>query len=205
MSGQTTSTNIPPPPPPANAAPPGVKLPTVLPLTTGTSTPGQSAYQAGINQSDTQNKLNQALSGGSSSSYTVPQFNMMYNSNMGPGQTPNNIIQSSVLNAGQTTANAQYDTCVGQTNCSGSLGVTGQAGQTGGFKNNVVHSGQINGWGCYSGGKNKRKSKRNYNSKKKVKSKSKGKSRKNVLKRRIVTYFKHRRSSNKKKRTSYKK
>ena len=98
------STVIPPPPAPTSAAPPGVVLPTVLPLTTGTSTPQQSAYQSGVNANNALAHRNKMLSGGSRrrkkggdtaspSSHTVPQFNMLYNPNMGPGQDPNNIIQ----------------------------------------------------------------------------------------------------------------
>lgn len=58
------STAIPPPPEPSAPTPPGVVLPTVLPYTTGTSTPMQSSYQAGINASNLQNNRNNALSGG---------------------------------------------------------------------------------------------------------------------------------------------
>ena len=168
------STAIPPPPAPTNPTPPGVVLPTVLPYTTGTSTPMQSSYQAGINASNLQNNRNNALSGGrkkrysrgGATSYTVPQFNMLYNPSNGPGQSPNEIIQSSVGTMGQNTANAQYDTCVGQpAGCQGQLGGT-----------RVCHSGQTNCWGCYSGGRKTR-----YKKKKKVSSKYK--KRKNTKKR----------------------
>lgn len=158
----------PPPPTPSNPAPPGVVLPTVLPLTTNTSTPQQSAYQAGINASNTLSQRNNLLSAGgkrrkkggaaaattNASTYLVPQFNMLYNPNMGSSQTPNNIIQSSLGTMGQNTANSQYDTCVGQP-----AGCTGQLGGT-----KVCNSNDANCWGCYSGGRRKR---RNRSSKKK--------------------------------------
>jgi len=151
----TSSTNsaiIPPPPGPTSPPPPGVVLPTVLPYTTGTSSPMQSSYQAGVNASSLQNERNNMLSGGriykknkrgGTTSYTVPQFNMLYNPSTGPGQTPNQIIQSSVGTIGQNTANAQYDSCIGQP--------AGCQGQLGGTK--VCLSSQTNCWGCYSGGK----------------------------------------------------
>ena len=151
----SNSQSVPPPPPPANPAPPGITLPTVKPLTVGTSTPGQSAYQAGINSAVQQNGMLQALSGGKKkflkggntpNSYYIPQLNMLYKPQNGPGQNPNDIIKSSVGTAGQTYANQVYDSCVGKTNC------TGQSGGT-----RVCSSGEINCWGCYSGGKKKRR------------------------------------------------
>ena len=106
----SNSQSVPPPPPPANPAPPGITLPTVKPLTVGTSTPGQSAYQAGINSAVQQNGMLQALSGGKKkflkggntpNSYYIPQLNMLYKPQNGPGQNPNDIIKSSVGTAGQ--------------------------------------------------------------------------------------------------------
>ena len=152
MSNNSNSQVVPPPPPPANSAPPGIILPTVQALTVGTSTPGQSAYQAGVNSSVRQNNMINSLSGGkkrylkggSYNNYYVPQFNMLYNSQNGPGQNPNDVIKHSVGTAGQTYANQVYDGCVGKTNC---------AGQSGGTR--VCNSGQVNCWGCYSGGKKK--------------------------------------------------
>jgi hypothetical protein len=165
---------IPPPPTATSAVPPGVVLPTVLPLTTATSTPQQSAYQAGINANNILSERNYMLSAGSRrkkkggatastttsstaassaaspSSYTVPQFNMLYNPNMGTGQSPNNIIQSSLGTMGQNTANSQYDSCVGQpAGCSGQLGGT-----------KVCTSSNVNCWGCYSGGRKSRRKKK---------------------------------------------
>jgi hypothetical protein len=166
----SNSKPVPPPPPTPAATPPGVKLPTVQPLNVGTSSPAQSAYQSGVNSSAKQNNMINSLSGGkkrylnggttsSSSSYSVPQFNMQYTPQNGPGQNPNDVIKSSVGTSGQTHANSVYDSCIGKTNCSG---------QTGGTK--VCNSGEVDCWGCYSGGKKKRKThnKRKTNKKRKT-------------------------------------
>lgn len=180
----------PPPPSATSPAPPGVVLPTVLPLTTNTSTPQQSAYQAGLNASNTLSERNYLLSAGSRrkkkggattassaaapSSYTVPQFNMLYNPNMGTGQSPNNIIQSSLGTMGQNTANSQYDSCVGQP-----AGCTGQLGGT-----KVCTSSTVNCWGCYSGGRRRKSSSYKKKTERRRKRRTYKKHRKHSLKRR---------------------
>ena len=179
--------NIPPPPGPTSPAPPGVVLPTVLPLTTATSTPQQSAYQAGVNASNTLSQRNNLLSAGSrrrkgganassssATTYKVPQFNMLYNPNMGTGQTPNNIIQSTVGTMGQNTAYAQYDTCVGKP-----AGCTGQLGGT-----KVCNSSDTHCWGCYSGGRKKSGRKRKIFGTFKTKTERKRRTKKNNSKKR---------------------
>ena len=184
MSSNPNSNTSPPPPPTLSGpAPPGTVLPKVLPFVNGTSSPMQSSYQSGVNASLAQNSRNIALSGGklyknkrggatSTSTYTVPQFNMIYNPQNGPGQTPNNIIQSTLGTMGQNTAYSQYDSCVGQpAGCQGSLppspsttstttSSSTSSKQQGGTR--VCTSGQINCWGCQSGGRRKgrKKSKR---------------------------------------------
>jgi len=135
----------------ANSAPKGVELPQVLPLTTGTSTPGQSAMVSNQIQANNQTKMINALqggkkklTGGTSGQYSVPQFQMIYPCSGGPGQCPNDIIQSASGTGGQTFANQVYDGLVGQ-----------KAGTR------ICSSGQTKCWGCYSGGyKRKRTHKR---------------------------------------------
>jgi len=166
----SSSAAVPPPPIPANAAPPGVVLPQVKPLTVGTSTPGQSAMVNGQINNNKQTSLfvlqggKKKIKGGATSNqYNVPQFQSTYPCAGAPSQCPNSIIQSTSGTSGQTNSNQVYDSLVGQ-----------KAGTK------ICSTGQTKCWGCYSGGKRstrkykyKLKKRRNSKSKKRRNSKSK--------------------------------
>ena len=129
-------------------APPGLNFPTQLPYEAGAGTPRQSALIAQQNSAAKQTSLINS-SGGSRRSrhkrsrrhlfyggdYVVPQYQMSYTPQGGPGQTPNDIIKSTSQNSTQTVANQQYD---------------GLVGQKAGTK--ICENGQTGCWGCYSGG-----------------------------------------------------
>lgn len=103
---------------------------------------------------------------------TVPQYNLQYTSQNGPGQDPNSIIKLNAANSTQGAANAVYDkyaTIMGNTSTT-----TGSTGQTGGVYVNP-NTNQYQ-WGCYSGGKTRKR--RRINKKKGTKGRKKTKSNK---------------------------
>jgi hypothetical protein len=100
--------------------------------------------------------------GGSSGKIIVPQFNMLYTSAGGPGQTPNDIIKQNVVIGTQGAENAQFD----------KLALVKGGGV---YMNPNTNQYQ---WGCYSGGKKSKKSRKSNKSKKSRKSRKSKKSRK---------------------------
>lgn len=98
--------------------------------------------------------------GGTSDKIVVPQFNMLYNSSGGPGQTPNDIIKQNAIIGTQGYQNAVFDK---------------YATVKGGSGNSVYVNPNTNKyvWGCYSGGKKYRKSRKNKTSRKSRKNKKK--------------------------------
>jgi len=87
-------------------------------------------------------------SGGNAGKIVVPQFNMLYNSSGGPGQTPNDIIKQNAIIGTQGAENAVFDK---------------YATIKGGSGNSVHVNTNTNKyqWGCYSGGKKYRGSRKN--------------------------------------------
>jgi len=88
--------------------------------------------------------------GGTNSNLVVPQFNMLYPTTGGPGQTPNDIIKQNAVISTQGDANSQFD----------KLALVKGGGV---YMNSNTNQYQ---WGCYSGGKKYRKSKKSIKSKK---------------------------------------
>ena len=108
-------------------------------------------------------------SGGNTGKIVVPQFNMLYNSVGGPGQTPNDIIKQNAIIGTQGAENAVFDKF---------------ATVKGGSGNSVYVNPNTNKyqWGCYSGGKKYRWYRKNKISRKSRKSR---KSRRNRKSRKI--------------------
>ena len=134
--------------------PAGLNYPTQLPYEPGAGSASQSALIAQQNAASKQTAL--IKSGGKTKrrklyggDYVVPQFQMTYTPQGGPGQTPNDVITSTAATSTQTVANQQYDSLVGQ-----------KAGTK------VCQSGQTGCWGCYSGGSKKRRYKKKSNKRK---------------------------------------
>ena len=98
----------------------------------------------------------------SSSNITVPQFSMQYKSQGGVGQDPNSIIKQNASIGTQGSANAVYDS---------------YATQMGGVYMNP-NTNQYQ-WGCYSGGKTRKR--RKMNKKKRTKTKAKKRSKKRSI------------------------
>lgn len=148
--------------------PPGLILPTTLSYTNGAGNPRDSALLAQQNMNMKQNDLNKAVSGGTkrkrnykggadaNSSVIVPQFQMQYTPQGGPGTNPNNqIAQLSSTNM-QSTAWSADDS---------------KATKMGGSKRRRRYSrgGNLDWvWGCYSGGKKKTRRNKNRKSKRKT-------------------------------------
>jgi hypothetical protein len=80
---------------------------------------------------------------GGAAAIPVPQFNMQYTPQGGPGQVPNSIIQQNASIGTQSAANAVFDK---------------YATQMGGYSpvNMNTNTNQYQ-WGCYSGGKKNKK------------------------------------------------
>lgn len=107
----------------------------------------------------------------SSNNITVPQFSMQYTPQGGTGQDPNSIIKQNASIGTQGAANAVYDKYATQ------MG-TSRSPQTGGVYMNP-NTNQYQ-WGCYSGGKTKR---RKINKKKRTKTRAKRRSKKRSIRR----------------------
>jgi len=100
--------------------------------------------------------------GGTDGTVVVPQFNMLYTTAGGPGQTPNDIIKQNAVIGTQGAANSQFD----------KLALV----KGGGIYINP-NTNQYE-WGCYSGGKKYRKSKKSKKTRKSKKSRISKKSKK---------------------------
>ena len=134
---------------------PGLTFPTTKGMVG--STPANSAYLAQVNKSQSQANANRAMAGGKikkkrhyGGAVTVPQFQMAYAPQGGPGTNPNNIIQSSSQTSTQMTANSALDS--GASIKGGSR--RRRSSRKGGNPDWV--------WGCMSGGKRRtRRTKKN--------------------------------------------
>ena len=145
-----------------------MSYPGIIPITqqsflNGATSPRTDAIQQQINMNQKQTLINQAgqgrrnryrkYKGGATSSnqVPVPQFQMLYKSTGGPGTNPNDQVSKGAQNGMQATANSVYDN---------------QATKMGGRKRYRKGGNSDWSWGCYSGGKTKRrvsrKSRKNY-------------------------------------------
>ena len=124
------------------------------------STPADSARLAAVNKSASQAQANKLMAGGKlrkrrhiGGAVVVPQYQMLYEPQGGPGTNPNNQIQAGSQTSTQMAANSVYDNA---------------ATKTGGSKRSRNRKGGNPNWnwGCSSGGKkrktrtNKRKTRR---------------------------------------------
>lgn len=147
MSNNNTSNNV-----------PGLLLPTQRGMLAGN--PRDSAIAEGNAATQKLQSL-QSIGGGKrykkrgGSGIHVPQFNMQYTPQNGPGQDPNSIVKQNAGIGTQSAANSVYDK---------------YATQMGGYSalNMNTNTNQYQ-WGCYSGGKKYKRNKKNgrTNSKKK--------------------------------------
>ena len=112
--------------------------------------------QATANKAMAGGKLKRRYRGGADGAVPVPQFQMQYDPQGGPGTNPNNQIQSNAQISTQQTANAVYDK---QAKIGGSR-KSKKMCKKGGNPDWV--------WGCMSGGK--KRTKKNKKSKKSKKS-----------------------------------
>jgi hypothetical protein len=130
-----------------NNSVPGMMLPTQKGMTSGN--PRDSAIQNMNSNQQSAAVASKLLSGGKSKkrvggdNINVPQYQMPYEPQGGPGTNPNNQIQGNARTSTQSYANAAGDS-----------GAT----QTGGFKRGSRKGGNPDWlWGCMSGGKSRRK------------------------------------------------
>jgi pectate lyase len=108
------------------------------------------------------NRKNMKRGGSTGDKVAVPQFNMLYNTAGGPGQTPNDIIKQNATIGTQSAENSKFD----------KLAMI-KGGSV--YINNDTNKYQ---WGCYSGGKKYRKSRKNLKSRRSRKSRKSRRSRK---------------------------
>ena len=108
------------------------------------STPADSARLAAVNKSASQAQANKLMAGGKlrkrrhiGGAVVVPQYQMLYEPQGGPGTNPNNQIQAGAQTSTQMAANSVYD------NAATKIG--GSRRRKGGNPNWL--------WGCMSGGK----------------------------------------------------
>ena len=160
MSNTNTSNNI-----------PGLLLPTQRGMLAGN--PRDSAIAEG-NAATQKLQALQSIGGGKrykkkrgGSGIPVPQFNMQYTPQGGPGQVPNSIIQQNAGIGTQSAANSVYDK---------------YATQMGGYYNTNMNTNTNQyQWGCYSGGKKYKKNKKTGTKMSKKKRTKKRSSKKNKL------------------------
>ena len=108
------------------------------------STPADSARLAAVNKSASQAQANKLMAGGKlrkrrhiGGAVVVPQYQMLYEPQGGPGTNPNNQIQAGSQTSTQMAANSVYDNAATKTG--------GSRRRKGGNPNWL--------WGCMSGGK----------------------------------------------------
>ena len=130
-----------------NDSVPGMMLPTQKGMLAGN--PRDSAMQSMNNNSQLQAQATTALAGGrhkkrkayrGGDNIQVPQYQMLYEAQGGPGTNPNNQIQANSQNATQGQANAALD--AGATTMGGSRRRRSRKGGNPDWL-----------WGCMSGGK----------------------------------------------------
>ncbi len=136
--------------------------PGLIPITqssfvNGAGNARDSAIQQQLDMNQKQNNLNKAAAGGSrrrrrkykggtsSTQVTVPQFQMQYTPTGGPGTNPNDQVAAGAARGMQSNANSVYD------NNAATMG--GRRRYRKGGNPNWI-------WGCYSGGKSKRRTSR---------------------------------------------
>ena len=148
-----------------NGSIPGMMLPTQRGMPAGN--PRDSAMQTLHNNAQIQAQANNALSGGrhrkrktygGGDAIPVPQYQMLYESQGGPGTNPNNQIQGNSQTSTQMAANAALDS--GATKMGGSRRRRSRKGGNPDWL-----------WGCMSGGKkrsrkNTKRSRKNRKSRK---------------------------------------
>jgi len=98
--------------------PAGLMLPSVKSYAVGTGNPRDSAMMSQKNMNESQNNLNNSVGGkrrkhkpskfyskgGADATFTVPQFQMLYTPQGGPGTNPNNQIADISTTSTQATA-----------------------------------------------------------------------------------------------------
>ena len=138
-----------------NNSVPGMMLPTQKGMLSGN--PRDSAMQSMNNNAQLQAQANKSLSGGrlrsknrrgyrggdANSTIAVPQYQMLYESQGGPGTNPNNQIQGSSQTSTQMAANSALD--AGATQIGGKRSASKRRSRRGGNPDWL--------WGCMSGGK----------------------------------------------------
>lgn len=98
----------------------GIVPPTTTGFYPGASSPGDSAIKEAQAQNQMHTALLNAVKGGkmsrrkikggtTASTMPISVFHTIYNSHMGPGQTPEDIQKSVISTTAQATANRQYD------------------------------------------------------------------------------------------------
>lgn len=125
---------------------PGLTLPTQKAMLAGT--PRDSAIQENNNTNQKSGSLSAAVGGSTrrrkGGAIPVPQFQMQYSDQSGPGGSPNNQVQQNAQIGTQQTANAALD-----------VGALTKGGRR---RRRTRKGGNPDwNWGCYSGGKKKSK------------------------------------------------
>jgi len=172
MSSNTNNTNV-----------PGLKIPTQKAMLSGN--PRDSAIQSNTNMNQKTASLSAAVGGArmkknkksntrrsgikrTGGAVAVPQFQMQYSDQSGPGGSPNNQVQQNSQISTQQVANASYD--------SEALNLKGGRHKYKKNRNRKLtnrklsrrkrRGGNVNSdsiWGCYSGGNKTKKSKTSNN------------------------------------------
>ena len=142
-----------------NQTVPGMIYPTQQGFVPGAGNPRDSAMQQMAATNVKQANLTAAVGGYKrrrGGAIAVPQYQMQYTPQGGPGSDPNSQIASNMATSTQGNANAVYDS---------------EALTTGGGSRKKKKGGKSDwNWGCYSGGKKSRKNKRSKRVKKSKKS-----------------------------------
>jgi len=158
-----------------NANPPGLMLPTQKSYTTGAGNPRDSAMMSTQNMNNKQANLNASVGGGrrhkfrgGAATVSIPQMQMSYQPQGGPGSNPNDQIKTNSSTSMQSkvwAANDSEATKVGGSRRRLKRKSLKRKSLKRSTKRSNYKGGSSNlNWGCYSGGYRKtyRKSRKNH-------------------------------------------
>lgn len=132
-----------------NSLPPGASNPRAAAIIQQNS---MNSRQANINRVGGKRRTKKYTGGASQVPVPVPQFQMQYSATGGPGTNPNDQVAAGAQRGMQAHANRVYDK---------------NAAIMGGQKSRIKGGNPNWNWGCYSGGKSRRRNNRKSKSQRK--------------------------------------
>ena len=155
--------------------PPGLMLPTQKSYNPGAGNPRDSAMMSVQNMNIKQASLTASVGGGrkrhkfrgGAAAISVPQIQMQYQPQGGPGSNPNDQIKANSSTSMQSAAWASKDNEATNVTPTAKVGGSRRSSRRSSRRRNYKGGSSKYNWGCYSGGKRKtyRKSRKNHRKK----------------------------------------